>query len=113
MATLVTTSKVDDTDGVSEATQTVEFALDDTNFEIDLTDRNAQRLRDILAEFIAHARRVGKPPVRPHTKRLPPETARDVRVWVREHGGTVFDKGRLPDGYVQAYFANDPSLISR
>lgn len=38
----------------------VRFGLDGTDFEIDLGDANASRLRDFLAEFIAAAREVEK-----------------------------------------------------
>lgn len=113
MATQVTTTTIDDLDGISVADQTVEFTLDGDSFEIDLTDRNAAKLRDILGPFVKQARRVGNPPKpgKPHTKRLHPDVARDVRVWVREHGGTVADRGRISPAYVEAYFDNDQSIF--
>ena len=49
---------VDDLDG-SEATESVSFGLDGTSYEIDLNDANAARLRDALAEFVGHGRKVG------------------------------------------------------
>ena len=48
----------DDLDG-SEAEETVEFGLDGAFYEIDLSEDNAERLRDALAEYVEHARRSG------------------------------------------------------
>jgi hypothetical protein len=47
---------IDDLDGV-EAQETVSFSLDGTRYEIDLSEDNANRLRDALAVYIANARR--------------------------------------------------------
>ena len=48
MATLTTVTVVDDLDG-SEAAESVEFALDGVAYEIDLSEDNAEKLRDALA----------------------------------------------------------------
>jgi hypothetical protein len=113
MATRIVTTKTDDLDPSQEADQTVEFGLDEAAYEIDLTDANAERLRDTLAEFIKVARRAGgKPPKPGHVKRrFTRETARDIRVWVRANGGTVEDRGRIAEKYVDAFFANDTSIF--
>ena len=58
MATKVLTTLQDDIDG-SDATQTIRFALDGIEYEIDVSDRNANRLRNSLGEFISHGRKVG------------------------------------------------------
>ena len=50
----------DDLDG-SAATQTVAFGLDGTAYEIDLNDDHATSLRELLAGYIAHARKVTSP----------------------------------------------------
>ena len=47
----------DDLDG-SDATQTVSFGLDGTSYEIDLNDKNAAALRDALAAYVGHGRKV-------------------------------------------------------
>jgi Lsr2 len=47
---------VDDFDG-SEAASTVRFALDGTEYEIDLNAEHAQALRDALARYVQAARR--------------------------------------------------------
>ncbi len=48
----------DDIDG-SAADGTVEFHLDGTDYEIDLSDAHADELREALAGWVAHARRIG------------------------------------------------------
>jgi len=48
----------DDLDG-GVAAETVTFGLDGVNYEIDLSDKNAGKLRDELATWIGHARRSG------------------------------------------------------
>ena len=58
MAQQVITKYTDDLDG-SDAAGSVEFALDGRAYEIDLNDQNAARLRDVLAPFVAAARRAG------------------------------------------------------
>ena len=57
MATMTTVTLVDDLDG-SEASGSVSFALDGASYEIDLSDGNADKLRDALAGYVASARRV-------------------------------------------------------
>ena len=57
MATMTTVTLVDDLDG-SEASESVSFALDGASYEIDLSDDNAEKLRDALAGYVASARRV-------------------------------------------------------
>ena len=59
MATLTTVTVVDDLDG-SEAAESVEFALDGVAYEIDLSEDNAEKLRDALAGYVAGARRVDR-----------------------------------------------------
>jgi hypothetical protein len=51
---------VDDLDG-GPADETVQFALDGVSYEIDLTEQNAQALRDAIATWVGHARRVRTP----------------------------------------------------
>jgi hypothetical protein len=47
----------DDLDG-GRADETVSFALDGVDYEIDLSAANAAALRDALAEFVSHAHRM-------------------------------------------------------
>ena len=51
------TQLIDDIDG-GKAEETVLFAIDGTNYEIDLSRRNAARLRDLLNGYTPYARAV-------------------------------------------------------
>ena len=48
----------DDLDN-SEAAETIVFGVDSVSYEIDLSEANAQKLRDLLAPYVAAGRRVG------------------------------------------------------
>src|SRR5512144_2776003 len=50
---------VDDLDG-GDADETVKFALDGVQYEIDLSSANAEKLRDVFAQYIAHGTKVGR-----------------------------------------------------
>ena len=97
---------VDDLDG-GNADETVTFALDGVEFEIDLSSDNAARLRDTLAEFVGHARRVGGRKQRGSGAAAPkaatgngkPDT-QAVREWARSQGETVAERGRVPQALV-------------
>src|SRR5664279_1282142 len=56
MATMTTVTVVDDLDG-TEPAEAVSFALDGASYEIDLSDENAEKLRDALAACAPSARR--------------------------------------------------------
>ncbi|HVV20799.1 MAG TPA: Lsr2 family protein [Pseudonocardiaceae bacterium] len=57
MASKTVVELFDDLDG-GRANETVGFALDGVEYEIDLSSANAARLRDMLADYIAHGHRV-------------------------------------------------------
>jgi hypothetical protein len=110
MAQKVVVELVDDLDGtVAEDISTVSFGLNGAQYEIDLTEANAERLRDCLAGFVAAARRTGgrirraapaAGPARPAAER---EKTRAIREWAREHGYELADRGRIPSDVVAAY----------
>ena len=99
MASKVQVVLVDDLDG-GKADETITFALDGVSYEIDLSTANAAQLRDALATWVGHARRVGG---RTRTVRRGTGTARGaggqsaaIREWARENGFTVNERGRIP-----------------
>jgi len=104
MATKIVTELQDDIDG-SGATQTVRFAMDGTEYEIDLSDRNANRFRESIAEFVGHARKVSGRRGRTATTsaRAHRSQTGTMREWLKEHGYEVADRGRIPDWLRQAY----------
>jgi hypothetical protein len=97
---------VDDLDG-GQADETVTFALDGVEFEIDLSADNAARLRDTFAEYVGHARRTGGRKQRGATPGVvkqvtgngKPDT-QAVREWARSQGETVAERGRVPQALV-------------
>ena len=58
MAQRTHTLLTDDVDG-GEAAETVRFALDGVEYEIDLNEQHARELRESLTVFVEAARRVG------------------------------------------------------
>ncbi|MDH2414223.1 Lsr2 family protein [Nocardioides sp. CER19] len=98
----------DDLDG-SEATETVSFALDGTSYEIDLNDDNAAKLRDALAVYIGHGRKVTGGGRRGGGRRSAAATggtsAKEIRDWARSNGYDVPDRGRIPAEVRSAYEA--------
>jgi hypothetical protein len=105
MATRVLTSLQDDIDG-SAATQTIRFALDGIEYEIDVSDRNANRLRNMMGEFIAHGRIVGGKRARNSASPDPVDT-KAVRKWAEANGIEVSSRGRIPADVVERYKAAD------
>jgi hypothetical protein len=99
MAQKVQTLFIDDLDG-SEADGTVRFALDGTDYEIDLNTKNAQELRDALAPFLSASRRVGSAARRParsgRTALASGLNTTEVREWAKTQGIDVKDRGRVP-----------------
>ncbi len=112
MAQKVQVILVDDVDG-GEADETVSFALDGISYEIDVSASNAEAIRDALAPWVGHARRVGgragararsasAPKSRPAAERT---DLSDVRAWARENGFQVSDRGRVSSEVRAAYEA--------
>lgn len=111
MAQKVQVILVDDLDG-GEAEETVSFALDGVSYEIDLSEKNATELRESLAGWVGHARRVGgragsgrrassgTPRARAGSRDLAA-----VRSWARENGYSVSDRGRVSSEVLTAYDA--------
>jgi Lsr2 len=103
MATKVLTTLQDDIDG-SAAVETVRFALDGVEWEIDLSERNANRLRNSLSDFIAHGRKVGGKRIRKtySSNEIDPKL---IRQWAEKNGIEVNSRGRIPAEIVERYKA--------
>jgi hypothetical protein len=98
---------VDDLDG-SDASETVRFALDGVAYEIDLSQANADSLRQALARWLSKARRAGSATGRPRVRRteLPaigPSRSALIRAWAATNGHQVPARGRIPSAVVSAY----------
>jgi hypothetical protein len=103
---------IDDLDqGAAE--ETVSFSLDGSNYEIDLSAKNAAKLRDSMAEYVAHARRASRGGGRPvassgSSRRGRPargdrEQTHAIREWARNNGHKIGEKGRIPAHILEAY----------
>lgn len=100
---------IDDLDQ-GKAEETVTFGLDGTTYEIDLSKRNAAKLRDSLATYVANARRVGRASSRVVSStrrgragRGDREQTQAIREWARKNGHKVGEKGRIPAHILEAY----------
>ena len=108
MAQKVQVILTDDLDG-GEADESVQFAIDGVSYEIDLSEANAEALREALAPYLEAARRVGGRSSRRSTAARPAAGERtdlsDLRSWAREHGYQVSDRGRVSSEVRSAYEA--------
>jgi hypothetical protein len=110
MAQRINVQLVDDIDG-TDAVETVSFSLDGQQYEIDLSEDNAAKLRDALALFVANGRRTtssrrGRGSAgRSQAGSSSGPSAADVRAWARENGFDVPDRGRVSAEVRQAYDA--------
>jgi hypothetical protein len=101
---------IDDIDG-GEATETVTFALDGSSYAIDLSERNAAKLREAMAVYVANARRGSRGPGRPagshrgRGARSDREQTQAIREWARKNGHKIGEKGRIPAAVLEAYHA--------
>jgi uncharacterized membrane protein YgcG len=115
MAQRVNVVLVDDIDG-SDAEETVGFALDGVDYEIDLSEGHAAELRNALSLYVGHARRTGGR--RRGGRRSSGSagtngggagsggsgaSAAEIRAWARENGWDVPERGRVSAEVREAY----------
>lgn len=96
----------DDLDG-TKAEETIRFALDGTEYEIDLSKKNAKALREALSGYIEAGRRVKAASAgrRRSAARGGRDEARNIREWAAENGYEVSARGRVPSQVREAYDA--------
>ncbi|WP_329109922.1 Lsr2 family protein [Micromonospora sp. NBC_01699] len=111
MAKQTITLLTDDLDG-GKADRTVEFGLDGVNYTIDLSEKNAGKLRKALDGFIAAGSRMGRSSVEGRgaarrgargTTRTDRDQNRAIREWAVKSGYDVSERGRIPAEVVRAY----------
>ncbi|BBY57996.1 histone-like nucleoid-structuring protein Lsr2 [Mycolicibacterium sarraceniae] len=111
MAKKVTVTLVDDFDGAGAADETVEFALDGVSYEIDLSSKNAQKLRNDLRQWVEASRRVGgrrrgrSGPAGHGRASIDREQSAAIRDWARRNGHKVSTRGRIPADIIDAFHA--------
>jgi len=103
---------IDDVDG-TEGGETVTFALDGVTYEIDLSEKNATKLRDAFSAWVGHGRRVsgrlttagrGSGGSRKSSSSAGNDSAA-IREWARSNGRTVSERGRISAEVRDAYAA--------
>lgn len=125
MAEKTTVMLIDDIDG-SEAEETVSFALDGTNYLIDLSPKNAKAFRNAIAQYVSVARKEGRGGARPVRRAagtraagrsaagrgrkkaagtMDREQAGAIRTWARQAGYKISDRGRIPAEIVEEFNA--------
>jgi hypothetical protein len=109
MARKVTVTLIDDFDGQGAADETVEFGLDGVTYEIDLSTKNATKLRDGLKQWVEAGRRVsGRRRGRSASSRrgtVDREQSAAIREWARRNGHNVSARGRIPAEIIDAFHA--------
>lgn len=100
----IKTSRVDDLDGETPATETKTFMVDGVTYEIDLSAANVKAFDKDTGKWTQHARVVGKirgrRPGARVTRPIVTSEARinndAVRAWGRQNGYKVSDRGAVP-----------------
>ena len=108
----VTVALVDDFDG-TEAAETVKFALDGKNFEIDLSKSNANELRRTLRPYVDRARGARRTTGARRGKRGPARGGAggrsegydrtEVRAWAKTNRIKVASRGRIANDVVEKW----------
>jgi hypothetical protein len=103
---------IDDLDG-SEGAETITYTLDGQEYEIDLSEENAEKFRTALAPFIEKSRTVERPaimtlaPVRTGRRQRSGGSGRDdisqIRAWAESQGLDVSTRGRIKKEILDAY----------
>ncbi|MCW2503170.1 MAG: lsr2 [Actinomycetia bacterium] len=101
---------VDDMDGGS-ADETVSFSLDGVSYEIDLSAKNAEKLRTAFSSYVGPARKAGRAAARnPRGSGRPAGTAaadreqnQAIRTWAKKKGLKVSERGRIPAEIMEKY----------
>jgi hypothetical protein len=94
----------DDLDG-SEASESVRFTVRGTEYEIDLSERNAAAFDRALEKWVGAARTTSS---RARGRRRTSGSkvdARAVRAWAAENGVSVSERGRIPASVVEQFMA--------
>jgi hypothetical protein len=106
LAQRVRVQLVDDLNG-EEAQETVRFGFEGTEYEIDLTAENAEKLRSVLAEYVEKGRKAnggkrGQGAFK-SSSRNKREDTQQVRQWAQENGYNPSSRGRINQSIVDAY----------
>lgn len=105
MASKTTVELLDDITG-KPAAETITFGIDGSEFEIDLTEKNAKALRKALVPFADAGRRVSGRLTRGNVKPVAIGVDNQaVRAWAASNGIELSTRGRIPSHIIEQYRA--------
>ena len=106
MAQRTTVQLIDDLDG-TEGKETLVLSLDGTTVEIDLSTKNADKLRTAVKPYLEAGRRTGgrRGGGRRGRSSSSRSNSADVRAWAKGQGLTLSDRGRIPASVQEQYDA--------
>src|SRR5437660_2141331 len=112
MARKVEVQLIDDLDG-GKAEETVKFALDGVQYEIDLSKKNATKLRSSLEPYVSAGQKLGRTPTQrvsirsrgTAAARSDREQNQAIREWVQRKGMEVSPRGRISRSIIEQYEA--------
>lgn len=110
MAKETITRLIDDLDK-GDADETVKFGIDGVDYEIDLSAKNAAKLRQALEPYVNAGHRVRPGAARSQVRRRaaqPIDRAQNkaIREWARSKKKKISDRGRIPEDIVAEYHAS-------
>lgn len=113
MATRTIVSRIDDLDGSEADVGPISFGIEGAAYILDLSAENADRLRELLAPYVAVAELVGgrgkRPPNRENVRQIGSSVGASreqldaIRKWARKNGFSVSDRGRVAQNIRDAY----------
>jgi hypothetical protein len=104
MASRTIVEMTDDVDG-KPAAETVRFALDGREYEIDLSEKNAKAIRKTFEPWASSARRNRGGRARSTTRVETGVDTAAVRAWAGSNGIEIAARGRLPKDVIEQYRA--------
>ena len=115
MAKQIIHKLVDDLDG-GDADETVKFALDGIQYEIDLSEKNATKLRELFNPYVKAGSRIARGGVvvggRAARGRGAATADREqnkaIREWAKKAGKDISDRGRIPQEIVDEFHSKGP-----
>jgi hypothetical protein len=112
MARKVEVQLIDDIDG-GRAEESIRYGLDGVTYEIDLSKKNAAKLRTGLEPYLKAAQKLGRTPAHRVSTRgrggAPARSDRDqnqaIREWAQRKGLEVAPRGRISRSIIEQYEA--------
>ena len=107
MAQRIQTILDDDIDG-GPADSTIQFSYQGTQYEIDLSTKNEEKLIAALEPFTSRARKIGgrRSSTKSPAGKADKNQLQAIREWARANGHKVSDRGRVSQEVQDAYNAS-------